>query len=119
MRVGAVHKSSSRRRWLRQILIFGVGAGVVLTLGLGVWTMIPQPHSAPGQHHEFAAVASIAGGENPITIIVTMPNSDDCHRYQLNAATGVRSDNGTDKCVSEGGRQITRVEAISQAFRNR
>ena len=53
MRVGAVHKSSSRRRWLRQILIFGVGAGVVLTLGLGVWTMIPQPHSAPGQHHEF------------------------------------------------------------------
>jgi len=81
--------------------------------------MIPQPHSAPGQHHESAAVASIAGGENPITIIVTMPNSNDCHRYQLNAATGVRNDNGTVKCVSEGGGQTTRVEAISNAFRNR
>jgi len=118
MRSRATLKPSSKPRRPRQIVIIGIGAAAALAVAFGLRVMVGEPHPKSGAEPEPAAVASIAGRETPTTIIVSTPNSNDCHRYQLNTATGVKNDNGTVKCVSEGDGQPTRIEAISKAFPN-
>jgi hypothetical protein len=72
-----------------------------------------------GPEPERASVSSIAAGESPIGIIVSSPNSNDCHRYELDKATGARTDKGTTKCIKDGGGSVARIEAISNAFKNK
>ena|ERR1700681_4330161 len=119
MRSTAQQKLSSRQlRSSRKIAIVLGALAVVFASAFGVRSflaILQTTHASP----EPASVASIAGDESPITVIVSSPNSNDCHRYELDKATGARNDKGTTKCISEGGGQSARIEAIAKGFRNR
>jgi hypothetical protein len=89
-----------------------------LAIVYGLRSLISQPRGTSGTESEPSAVASIAGGERPTTIIVSTPNSNDCRRCQLNVDTGARNDQGPINCNADSSKQPRRLEAISKAFRN-
>ncbi len=103
----------------RKIAIVLGAFAVVFALALGTQMFVARPQTTSGLEPEPASVSSIASGESTITVIVSKPNSDDCYRYELNAATGARKEKGTTKCVSDGGSPGSRGEAIAKGFRSR
>jgi hypothetical protein len=120
MRSTAQQKLSSRQlRSSRKIAIVLGALAVVFASAFGVRSFLAILQTTHASQPEPASVASIAGDESPITVIVSSPNSNDCHRYELDKATGARNDKGTTKCISEGGGQSSRIEAIAKGFRNR
>jgi hypothetical protein len=119
MRSGANGKSSHRPRWAGSVIAVGAGAMAALAIAYGLRSQISQPRVASRAEPELSAVASIAGGVGPTTIIVSTPNSNDCQRYQLNVDTGARNELGAISCSGDGSKQPGRLEAISKAFRNR
>ena len=119
MRSSANGKSSSRLRRSGPVIAIGVRAMAALAIVYGLRSPISQPRVASGTEPELSAVASIAGGAGPTTIIVSTPNSNDCRRYQLNVDTGARDEQGAISCSGDGSKQPGRLEAISKAFRNR
>jgi hypothetical protein len=113
-------KPSSRQiRSLRKIAVVLGALVVVFASAFGVRMLVARPQTKSGPEPELASVSSIASGESPITVIVSSPNSNDCHRYELDAATGARNDKGTTKCIAEGDGQSSRIQAIAKGFRNR
>ena len=121
MRSSANGKSSSRLRRPGPVIAIAIGVGAMAALAIvyGLRSPISQPRVASGTEPELSAVASIAGGAGPTTIIVSTPNSNDCRRYQLNVDTGARDEQGAISCSGDGSKQPGRLEAISKAFRNR
>jgi hypothetical protein len=120
MRSAAQQKPTSRPfRSPRKIaIVLGVLVAVFAS-AFGVRSFVAGRQTTSGSEPEPASVSSIASDESPITIIVSTPNSNDCHRYELNKATGARTDKGTTKCISESGGQSSRIEEIAKGFRNR
>jgi hypothetical protein len=113
-------KPSSRQlRSPRKIAIVLGALVVVFASAFGVRSFVAAPQTTSGPAPEPVSVSSIASSESPITVIVSTPNSNDCHRYELDKATGARNDKGTTKCISEGVGQSSRIEAIAKGFRNR
>ena len=54
------------------------------------------------------------------SIVISLPNRADCRQYQLNNKTGDLKDEGDSDCSKRPSEnQGTRVEAISNGFRNR
>jgi hypothetical protein len=119
MRSSVNAKPSPRPRRPGFVVAIGVGAMAALAIVYGLRFLVSQPRVASNAEPEPSAVASIAGGESPTTIIVSTPNSNDCRRYQLNVDTGARNDQGAISCSADSGKQPGRLEAISKAFRNR
>jgi hypothetical protein len=120
MRSPAQQKLSPRHvRSSRKIAIVLGALAVVFASAFGVRSFVALPQTTHASEPEPASVASIASDESPISVIVSTPNSNDCHRYELDKATGARNDKGTTKCISEGGGQGSRIEAIAKGFRNR
>jgi hypothetical protein len=120
MRSAAQQYPSSRQlRSSRKIAIVLGALVVVLASAFGLRSFVAGPQKTASPEPEPASVSSIASDESPITVIISTPNSNDCHRYELDKATGARNDKGTTKCVSEGGGNGSRIEAIAKGFRNR
>jgi hypothetical protein len=119
MRTTANGKPSPRPRRSGPLIAIGIGAVAALAIVYGVRLLIGQPRMTSNAEPEPSAVASIAGGERPTTIIVSTPNSNDCRRYQLNVATGARNDQSPTSCDGDSTKQPGRLEAISKSFRNR
>ena len=114
-------KSASSRRPLRGALAVSlvaatvaVAAGASAYFGRPPQPVIPEPQAT--------TVSSITKSDDPITVIISSPNRNDCRRYQLNNATGAMNDKGMGDCMrdpDEGHGQGTRIEEISKGFRNR
>ena len=120
MRSPAQQKLSPRHvRSSRKIAIVLGALAVVFASAFGVRSFVALPQTTHASEPEPASVASIASDESPISVIMSSPNSNDCHRYELNKATGGRTDKGTTKCISESGGQSSRIEEIAKGFRNR
>lgn len=115
----STHRKHPPRPWAAGLLTaLAIGAISLLAVAYGPRLPLGLARFAPHTETEPLAVASIAGGERSTTIIVSTPNSNDCRRYQLNVATGLRSDRGTSNCAGDAGNGPTRLEAISKSFRN-
>jgi hypothetical protein len=119
MRSSVKPKPSPRPRRPGSVIAIGIGAIAALVIVYGLRFLISQPRLASSTEPEPSAVASIASGERPTTIIVSTPNSNDCRRYRLNVDTGARDDQGAINCSAGSSKQPGRLEAISKAFRNR
>jgi hypothetical protein len=120
MRSTAPQKSSSRQfRSPRKIAIVLGALVLVFASALAMRIFVAGPQAKSGPEPEPASVSSIVNGKSPISVIISSPNSNDCRRYELDNATGARNDKGTTKCISEGGGQSSRIEAIAKGFRNR
>jgi len=119
MRSNARSRSSPQPRWHGPVIAVSIGAMAVLVIVSRLGLLLSQPRGTSNIELELSAVASIASGERPTTIIVSTPNSNGCRRYQLNVDTGVRNDQGPGNCNADGSKQPGRLEAISKAFRNR
>jgi hypothetical protein len=117
MRSSANGKPSRRRPGA--IAAIGIGTVAALAMVCALRLLISQPRLTSSPELEPSAVASIAAGERPTTIIVSAPNSNDCRRYQLNVDTGARNDQGQGpiNCNADS-KQPGRLEAISKSFRN-
>jgi hypothetical protein len=113
----AQQNRSSSRRLVRSVsAVFSVSAA--LLGAIGVWSFFAQRH--PTVMPEGPTVSSITRDENPITIIISSPNRNDCRRYRLDKAGGAISEKSTGDCDSDsGGGQGTRIEAIAKGFRNK
>ena len=100
------------------VLLFA--ATVAAAIGASAYFgRMPQPVVAETQA---TTVSSISRSNDPITVIISSPNRNDCHRYQLNNTTGAINDKGVGDCMrdpDEGSGQATRIEEISKGFRNR
>jgi hypothetical protein len=112
-------KPGSRRRPLR-IIVVGSLSFMAVASAFAMRSFIAQPQPAAIREPDPAAVSSIANERNRTLIVVTAPNRNECHRYQLNQVTGAMSDKGTSDCANDaGGGQDSRIEAISRGFRNK
>ena len=87
MRSSTNGKSLSPPRRPGAIAALGIGAVAALAIVCALRLLISQPRVTTSAEPEPSAVASIAAGERPTTIIVSTPNSNDCRRYQLNVDT--------------------------------
>ena len=99
----------------RIVIAIGIGA---LTLFIGVYAarlVTVQKYAASRTVSQSPGL--VADGQDKTTIIVSTPNTSDCRRYQLNLATGTRSEHGPSNCAD--GNQSGRLETISKSFRNR
>jgi hypothetical protein len=119
MRSNTIRKASPRLWRVGLVLAIAVGAMAVFAGAYGLRLPLSLARFAPKGEAEPSAVASIAGGKRSTTIIVSTPNSNDCRRYQLDVATGVRNDQGAVNCAADGANGPGRVETISKSFRNR
>jgi hypothetical protein len=119
MRSSVNGRPSPRPRRPGALIAIGIGAVAALATMYGVRLLTSQPRMTSNAEPEPSAVASIAGGEHPTTIIVSTPNSNDCRRYQLNVETGARNDQGPTNCDADSSKRPGRLEAISKSFRNR
>jgi hypothetical protein len=117
----AQQKSGSSRRALQgAIAVFLFAAIVAAAVAASAYFGRPPQPVASGT--QSTTVSSIKRGDDPITVIISSPNRNDCHRYQLNNKPGAINDRGTSDCLrdpDEGSGQGTRIEAISKGFRNR
>jgi hypothetical protein len=117
----ASQKAASSRRTLRGVLAVLLFAAIVAA-GLGAsayFGRTPQPVVSETQS---TTVSSISRSNDPITVIISSANRNDCHRYQLHNTTGAMNDRGVGDCMrdpDEGSGQGTRIEEISKGFRNR
>jgi len=120
MRSSANGKPSPARRQPGAVATIGIGAVAALAIVCALRLPISQSRLTSSAEPEPSAVASIAAGERPTTIIVSTPNSNDCRRYQLNVDTGARNDQGQGpiNCNADSSKQPGRLEAISKSFRN-
>jgi hypothetical protein len=109
-------KSSRRNQAFRAVIVSGFGAMTVLAGAYGTWLLVLQRYETSKNVSQSAAAASTVVGDGQTTVILSTPNTSDCWRYQLNLATGVRSERGPMNCADQGG---NRLESISKAFRNR
>ena len=118
MRSSASGKPSPRPRRLGAIGAIGIATVAALAIVCALRLLIGQPKLTSSAEPEPSAVASIAAGERPTTIIVSTTNSNDCRRYQLNVDTGARNDQGPVNCNADSSKRPGRLEAISKAFRS-
>lgn len=90
------------------IAITGITFAIAI-VSIIAWRVIDGPASTPSQ----AATPAFTG-----SIVVSMPNRDECLHYQWDNVTGKLENRGAVDCgaVAEG---EGRIEAISRAFRNK
>jgi hypothetical protein len=119
MRSNTMRKASPRLWRVGLVLAIAAGAMAAFAAAYGVRLPLGSARLAPKGDAEPSAVASIAGGERPTTIIVSTPNSNDCRRYQLDVSTGARNEQGAVNCAADGANGPGRLETISKSFRNR
>jgi hypothetical protein len=118
----ASQKAASSRRSLRGVLaVLVVAAIVAAAIGASAYFgRTPQPVVSETQATTVSSITRKS--DDPITVIISSPNRNDCRRYQLHNTTGAMSDKGVSDCMrdpDEASGQGTRIEEISKGFRNR
>jgi hypothetical protein len=111
-------KSSQRQQRSTVIIAIGIGAISALVGVYGVRLTTLQKYQASKIASQSSAEASTTDGRGQTTIIVSTPNTNGCQRYELNLASGKRSEGGPINCPDGDGKQPSRLETISKTFRN-
>jgi hypothetical protein len=103
-----IHPSRSRL-WMMLIAfvpLLGLG-------GLFGWYMYAGSFGQPPEK------SSSAQDQYVGSIVISSANHNECHQYRLDNATNKIQDSDKSECIRTGNGQGTRLEAISNGFRNR
>ncbi len=86
-------------RWPVRSALVVFFTAAALVAAMCALSFFAQPQQTAVSEVQSATVSSITRSDIPTTVIISLPNRNDCRRYHLDSATGAINDDATSNCT--------------------